>query len=214
MAEPLRLPRVKVCGLRRRDDVQAVVAAGGEAIGLVAHPSSPRHLDAVSAAGLVAALPDGVLPVLVTVEGSPEEVEREARAFGARAVQLCGRQEPRDWGAFPLPLLRRIGVAGGAERELERWRDVAAGFVLDHPQAPGGTGRAVDLELAARLAASAPCLLAGGLDAHSVGAAIERVRPAGVDASSRLESSPGVKDPARIVAFVRAALTALEGVHA
>lgn len=214
MAEPFRLPRVKVCGLRRPEDALAVAAAGGGAVGLVLHPPSPRHLEAHEAATLVAALPDHVLPVLVTVDASPAELGRAADACGARAVQLCGNEHAEDWRSFPLPVLRRVAVDQHAERELERWYDVAAGFVLDHPAAAGGTGRCVDLELAARLAASAPCLLAGGLDAQSVAAAVERVRPAGVDASSRLESSPGVKDPARVAAFVRAGLAAMQEVTA
>jgi phosphoribosylanthranilate isomerase len=133
---------------------------------------------------------------------------------GVRAVQLCGDELARDWTSFPLPILRRIAVRPGAERELDSWLGIAAGFVLDHPAGPGGTGRAVELELAAQLASRAPCLLAGGLDASNVAGLVERVRPAGVDASSRLESAPGVKDPARVADFVRAARAALAEVPA
>jgi phosphoribosylanthranilate isomerase len=214
VAERLRLPRVKVCGLRRTEDAAAAVAAGADALGLVLHPPSPRHLEPREAAELVATLPPDVLPVLVTLERAPEALERLARDLGVRAVQLCGAEHAADWRGFPLPLLRRLPVDASAEAELDEWCDVAAGFVLDHPAAPGGTGRDVDLDLAARLAAAAPCLLAGGLDAGSVSAAVERVRPAGVDASSRLESAPGAKDPARIAAFVRAALAAFQEVNA
>jgi len=214
VGEVFRLPRVKVCGLRSPREALAVVALGAEAVGLVARPPSPRHVGEHAAARLVSVLPARVLPVLVTVDTSPAALERLARVVGARAVQLCGVEHAQDWRAFPLPVLRRLPVDEQAEGELDAWCDVAAGFVLDHPASPGGTGRRVDLGLAARLAAVAPCLLAGGLDAHSVGPAIEHVRPAGVDASSRLESAPGVKDSARVAAFVRAALAALEEVTA
>jgi phosphoribosylanthranilate isomerase len=214
MAEPLVLPRVKVCGLRRAADARAAVAAGADAIGLVIHPASPRHLEEREATALAAALPPGVLPVLVCVDALPRRLERLALRVGARAVQLCGGEHAPDWRAFPLPVLRRLAVDAQADRELDAWRDVACGFVLDQPGAPGGTGRGVDLERAARLAAAAPCLLAGGLDASGVAAAVARVRPAGVDASSRLESAPGVKDPARLDAFVRAARAALQEVTA
>jgi len=214
VAEPLRLPRVKVCGLRRAEDVAAAASAGADAIGLVLHPPSPRHVEPREAAALVASLPPGVLPILVTVGARPDALASLARDVGARAVQLCGAEHAADWRGFTLPVLRRLPVDASAEAELDEWCDVAAGFVLDHPAAAGGTGRAVDLALAARLAAAVPCLLAGGLDAANVGAAVERVRPAGVDASSRLESAPGLKDPARIAAFVRAALAAFVEVTA
>jgi phosphoribosylanthranilate isomerase len=214
VAEPFRIPRIKVCGVRRAADALAVASAGGDAIGLVRHRPSPRHLEPAEGSALLLQAPGALLPVLVVVDADPKELERAARAYGARAVQLCGDQRASDWSGFPMPILRRIAVQAGAERELESWLAVAAGFVLDHPAAAGGTGHSVDLELAARLAARAPCLLAGGLDGSNVAAAVERVRPAGVDASSRLESSPGVKDAIRIAAFVRAARAALSEVPA
>lgn len=214
VTEPFRLPRIKVCGVRTLADALTVAAAGGDAIGLVRHAPSPRHLEPIAAGMLVTAVPSRVLAVLVAVDAEPGELEHAARLAGARAVQLCGRERAQDWRGFPLPILRRIAVGPNAEHELDRWSGVAAGFVLDHPASVGGTGQAVDLDLAARLAARAPCLLAGGLDATSVGAAVGRVRPAGVDASSRLERTPGTKDPARIEAFVRAARAALEEVAA
>jgi phosphoribosylanthranilate isomerase len=88
---------------------------------------------------------------------------------------------------------------------IESWRGIAAGFVLDHPSSAGGSGREIDLAIAAELARLAPCLLAGGLDERNVAERVRAVRPAGVDASSRLESAPGHKDPARVTAFIRAA---------
>jgi phosphoribosylanthranilate isomerase len=106
-------------------------------------------------------------------------------------------------------VLRRIGVTETAERELDAWREVASGFVLDHPSAAGGTGLGVDLARAARLASLAPCLLAGGLDAGNVAERIAAVLPFGVDASSRLELAPGRKDHARVAAFVQRAHNAL-----
>jgi phosphoribosylanthranilate isomerase len=214
VAEPFKLPRIKVCGVRTAADVLAVASAGGDAIGLVQHRPSPRHLEPHEAAALVATLPVGLSAILVVVDAQADPLERSARDAGVSAVQLCGGERASDWAAFPLPVLRRIPVQPGAERELEQWLGIATGFVLDHPAGPGGTGHPVDLELAARLAARAPCLLAGGLDAANVAALIERVRPAGVDASSRLESARGVKDPARIAAFVRAARAALAEVPA
>ena len=136
------------------------------------------------------------------------------RASGASCAQLCGDEDPQAFCELDAPILRRLAVDASAFAELDRWRDVAQGFVLDHPAAAGGTGRAVELELAAELAAQAPCLLAGGLDPDNVAERVRRVRPAGVDASSRLERTPGEKDPERVARFVEAAATALQEVHA
>jgi phosphoribosylanthranilate isomerase len=209
MVEPFRLPRIKVCGIASLADVAGVLTEI-DAVGLVAWDRSPRFLDASRAARVVAGLPASVLPVAVMVDKTPREAERWAREVGARAVQLCGGEAPEPWQDFALPILRRVPVVPGAEAVIEAWRGIAAGFVLDDPEEPGGTGRTVDLVLAARLASIAPCLLAGGLDAKNVAARVAFVRPAGVDASSRLESRPGRKDPARVEAFVRAARAALD----
>jgi phosphoribosylanthranilate isomerase len=205
MVELARFPSVKVCGVTLLEDVAGALAVGLDAVGLVRWPASPRRISADDAARLVRTLPPGILAVEVLVDARPEEVSP-----WAGAVQLCGGEAPEPWFDFRLPVLRRVPVAAGAELVIEAWNGVAAGFVLDHPEGPGGTGRAVDLELARELALLAPCLLAGGLDETNVAERVRAVRPAGVDASSRLETSPGRKDPARVESFVRRARAALK----
>lgn len=206
MVELPRLPRVKVCGLTRAEDALAALDLGAEALGFVFHEGSPRAADPGDVAALWTLLPARALGVAVVVEAEPLGARALLERTGLAAVQLCGDQEPADWRDFGAPLLRRVGVDAGGAAELERWRGVASGFVLDHPAAAGGTGREVDLELAAQLAGAGPCLLAGGLDGTRVAEAVRRVRPAGVDASSRLECAPGVKDPGALEAFVTSAL--------
>ncbi|HEX9792992.1 MAG TPA: phosphoribosylanthranilate isomerase [Planctomycetota bacterium] len=210
MSADFVLPRIKVCGTCRLIDALVAVEAGADAIGMVFHEASPRSVPLPAALRIAANLPPTVLPVGVYVDADPERTLEHATIAGVRMVQLCGSQRAEDWRAFPLPLLRRLGVDAAAADELEAWRGIAAGFVLDHPSAPGGTGRQVDAALAAQLAAAAPCLLAGGLDETRVAAAIHAVHPFGVDAASRLETAPGRKDPDRVRAFVRAAHSALE----
>ena len=205
MPDAPRIPRVKVCGVTALADVEGAFVHGVDAIGLVRWPNSPRFLAADSAAALAASLPSGILAVEVLVDADPGEVSP-----WAKVVQLCGGEAPEPWFDFRIPILRRLPVAPGSEVVLEAWAGVAAGFVLDHPSGPGGTGKGVDLDLAAELARRAPCLLAGGLDEGTVGERVRRVRPAGVDASSRLETAPGRKDPARVAAFAREADAALE----
>ena len=204
------LPRIKVCGLTRPEDVRAAVEAGAEALGFVRHPPSPRDLDVDTAAALVRAVPAGLVTVAVVVDAEPAEVGQYLEATGLGWVQLCGEEEPEPWRTFGAPLLRRVGVDEGAEEELRRWEGVATGFVLDHPRTPGGSGLCVEVGRAAALAELAPCLLAGGLGPDNVRERTLAVRPRGVDASSRLESSAGVKDPSTVRDFVRAARAALE----
>lgn len=210
MRSPKILPRIKVCGVKSADDVRDALEFGLGAVGLVAHPASPRHVTYEQAAAVINGIPLAVLPVVVLVDRDRAFAERWIAKTGAGAVQLCGHEEASQWMHFTAPILRRISVGKDAEREIEAWREIAALFVLDHPDAPGGTGQGVDLDRAAELARLAPCLLAGGLDPDNVIERIERVRPYGVDASSRLESAPGKKDPDRVAEFVLAASTALK----
>ena len=210
MRPAFHLPRVKVCGLRRSSEVEAATAAGADAIGLIAVRSSPRFIEAKEARALIQALPSGVQAVAVFTDTTPAEVKAWFATAGADAVQLCGNEQSSQWRDFPVPILRRIAVDNTADDEIERWRRVAAGFVLEHPSQAGGSGLPVDLERAAALCRLGACMLAGGLDATNVAARIRSVVPRGVDASSRLESTPGRKDPALIQAFVLAARAAFE----
>jgi tryptophan synthase beta subunit len=191
---------VKVCGVRSPDDL----GERPDAAGIVLWPRSPRYLDPRAAAELARALPKGVLRVAVTVDASPRDVPE-----WADLVQLCGSETADGWQDFRVPILRRVPTTESGESMIHSWRGVATGYVVDHPSSEGGSGQEVDPAFASRLARLAPCLLAGGLDGTNVGRLVELVRPAGVDASSKLESSPGRKDPQRVAAFVRAARAAL-----
>ena len=206
----IHLPEIKVCGRTRAEDVAGALEAGAEARGLVFHPPSPRSIEPATAAELVAGLPPEILTVAVVVDIEPPAAAELLETTSLRALQLCGPQDPADWRDFQCPLLRRLGVEAAAVQELGKWASTAAGFVLDHPASAGGSGQRVDPEIAADLARRAPCLLAGGLDPENVAAAIRAVRPRGVDASSRLESSPGQKDPTRVRDFVRGALSTFQ----
>lgn len=202
--------RVKVCGLCRHEDVAAAIAAGADDVGFVSFEPSPRHLSPLQIIALADSLVDrGVRGVLVTVDADPDVSARLVDDARLGAVQLCGDEDPFDWrGEYPFAILRRVPVREGAESEIERWGDVADLFVLDHPVSAGGSGRSVDRALAAEFAARGPCLLAGGLGAESLEAGLDgRLvdRLVGVDASSRLEKSRGVKDHLAIARFVEAA---------
>ena len=207
----MKLPRIKVCGLARVEDVHTALAAGAEAVGAVHYAPSPRSVEVTEMVQLFAEVPPEVLTVGVVVDLAADQVGPFLAASGVRALQLCGPQTPEAWAGAPVPLLRRIPVDARGADELRAWQGVAAGFVLDHPKTAGGSGQTVDFALAAKLATQAPCLLAGGLSAGNTSEAIDAVRPHGVDASSRLEQMPGRKNPAAVYAFVQAAHAALCG---
>ncbi|MEP7121641.1 MAG: phosphoribosylanthranilate isomerase [Byssovorax sp.] len=210
MKAEFAVPRVKVCGITRAEDLLAAIAAGATAIGFVEYPASPRAVTRERARELIEVIAGRVPAVAVLVDRDPDFAAAWMRASGATVVQLCGSERPEAWRGFDFPVLRRVGADASAEAEMAAWKGIAAAFVLDHPSAPGGTGLGVDVARAAHLARLAPCLLAGGLDENNVDDRVRAVRPQGVDASSRLEISPGIKDPMRVAAFVRAALGALQ----
>lgn len=214
-------PVAKVCGLTSAADVQLAVGAGADWLGFVSCPRSPRHLDDGAAVRLgrdARRFDASALTVLVTADRGPDDVLGLSADGAFDAVQLCGDEDPGEWSVASEgapALLRRIACPAGddlesALHEVERWRGVAAAFVIDDPGSAGGSGRRVDLAGALGLAREAralgaPCLLAGGLDGEAVaGLAPERAAPfLGFDASSRLESSPRTKCAARVAAFVR-----------
>jgi tryptophan synthase beta chain len=178
-------------------------------VGVVFHEPSPRHAELEQARSVFESVGEDVWKVLVTVDVGVEELKALALECGANAVQLCGEEVASDWEGFEWSVLRRIGVEDGALEEMERWRGVARAFVLEKPGVAGGSGESVDMERASALAEAAPCLLAGGLDGELVARAVQRVRPLGVDASSRLEVEPGVKEHEKVKDFVTNARTAL-----
>jgi phosphoribosylanthranilate isomerase len=192
---------VKICGLGTPGDVSAAAEAGADAVGFVWWERSPRHrpLDEIRALVGRSRRPT----VLVTVDLDSETLIAAAGRAGVDAVQPHGRN-----AAVAAAAARRVGLsvirpvsAGGVPV------DVAADDLLlvdtPDPDLPGGTGRPFDWSLAVEV--GRPFLLAGGLGPDNVAEAVKQVRPFGVDASSGLESSPGVKDADLIRRFVEEA---------
>jgi indole-3-glycerol phosphate synthase len=168
--EILSRPLVKVCGLTRRDDVDAAVEAGADMLGFILAEGSPRRTDAVLT------VPDDRLSVAVFVG--------DAQDAGSDLVQLYEREEGRVRGRDALLLYRGETVARVADLPWEE-------------QDPSHFKRAAAVD--GRL------MLAGRLGPDNVGEAVRAVRPWGVDAASRLESAPGIKDHDKVRAFVEAA---------
>ncbi len=200
------IPRVKICGVTRVDDAVLAAELGASAIGLVFWPGSPRCLDVATARAIVAALPPFVTAVGVFVDQPPAFVREVAAAVGLGAIQLHGRERVADYAGTPGRVIKAVPVTEDVTLEAIATlpRDVTVLLDAPDPARVGGTGRVVDWDLAARIAAVRPIVLSGGLRAENVAAAVARVRPAGVDVASGVERAPGVKDPDKLRAFFAA----------
>lgn len=195
---------VKVCGLTRLEDAKAAVEAGADWLGFVLKWEGPRRIAPEQAAEIAAAVPYATA-VAVMVAPTPDEALTLAARGGAQRVQLH-RVDPLGWPAdFPLPLTFAIPVAADGSL-TESLPSLSHLVMLDaaHATLPGGTGRTIPWDTARIVAGTRDVMLAGGLDGDVVGEALERVRPYGVDASSRLEEAPGIKDAAKVRRFVTA----------
>ena len=206
---------VKVCGVCDPQIADLAVDCGADWIGLVFEPRSPRHVSDAQADAVVEAVAGRADLVGVVVDATAEDCDRLASRFRLDAVQVHGTAATPDLLAeATVPVIRGINVASELAAYTLEWPP--AGLVLLDAAAeldgalPGGTGRSVPVEWAAGVARHRRILLAGGLGPDNVADAIERVHPFGVDASSGLESSPGVKDPRRVRAFVRTARAAFD----
>ncbi len=196
--------KVKICGLTRVEDVQAVVAAGADAVGFV-FAASPRRIAIDTAVRLCGYVPDGVLRVGLFLDQPKSEISQVVSSVPLDMLQFHGSEPEHECTAFDLPWLKAVAMedAGSVER-AERDFPHAAGLLLDsHSKGTrGGSGRKFDWSL------STPAVkniwLAGGLNADNVGNAIKTVRPYAVDVSSGVEIEPGIKDAVRINAFIKA----------
>jgi phosphoribosylanthranilate isomerase len=208
--------RVKICGIKTLDDALASLDAGADMLGLNFHPPSPRCLDRDAAARLTGHLRSrGARATLVGVfvNRPPAEVAEVMDECGLDLAQLSGDEPAEDLAALGPRAFKAIRAATQTDAAVQarRYRaDGTAGpaLLLDASGAPGsfgGTGQAADWDIAAMLAAELPLLLAGGLRPENVAAAVAAAKPWGVDVASGVESAPGVKDPAKMAAFVAAA---------
>ena len=196
--------RVKICGIMRVQDAEAAVRAGADAIGLNFYPSSPRFLSLERAAGLRGALPPFVSAVALFVNPSRVEVERVLETVWPSLLQFHGEEAPEFCAGFGVPWLKTCRVRPGVDL-LEYFRSYpgAAGWLADaFVEEYGGAGRSFDWSLLPD-ERERPLILSGGLGPGNVAEAIRRVKPWAVDVASGVESAKGVKDAAKIAAFIK-----------
>jgi phosphoribosylanthranilate isomerase len=195
---------IKICGITRIDDAEAAVACGANALGFVFWPKSPRFVDPFRARAIVAALPPFVTTVGVFVNQPAEHINGVASLVGLGAVQLHGDETPAFAALMRRAVIKAIALGGSVGTDpgrpgIEGW-SARVTILLDahDPQQRGGTGQTIDWKQAAGVAGSRRVLLAGGLTPGNVAEAIRHVRPFGIDVSSGVEASPGVKDHGKL----------------
>lgn len=195
---------VKICGVRTLEDALAAADAGADAVGFNFWPRSKRFVTPEAVAAFAPKLPPGLRRFGVFVDPSAAEVDRALSSGLIHTAQLHGDETPGFCARFTGRYVKALRLR--ALDELSAWD---CDLLLVDADAPGygGSGRTADWTLAAAAARLRKLLLAGGLTPDNVAGAIAAVHPYGVDVAGGVESAPGVKDHAKIVAFVRAART-------
>ena len=196
---------VKICGITRRDDALAAARLGAHAVGLVFCARSPRNVSIAAAQEVVAALPPFVMAVGLFVDAAARDIEAVLSEVRLDLLQFHGDETAAFCARFGVPFIKAARVRPGLDL-IQYVRDYGAarGLLLDAfvDGTHGGTGTAFDWSLIPP-DLSLPIVLSGGLNPANVSDAIRRVSPWAVDVSSGVESSPGIKDPQKIAAFMK-----------
>jgi phosphoribosylanthranilate isomerase len=217
----MSLFRIKICGVTRPEDAQAIAEAGADAVGLNFYPSSPRFVSDERATEIIAALPAGVAKVGVFVNLDAGSIRDKVQLLGLDWVQLHGDEPPEFIAELPgLAVIRAVRLQDRVSVVLPTTKGklvrLPNAVLIDAYSASGygGTGKTVAWEHipeARRRLAGLPVILAGGLTPDNVAEAIRIAGPDGVDVASGVESSPGIKDPVKVSRFVAAARGNLPG---
>ncbi len=198
--------RVKICGITRVEDALVASAAGADAIGLVFAPASPRRVTPDEAAAIRRALPPFVTLVGLFVDAEALQVTQALGRVAFDLLQFHGAESPEFCRQFHRPYIKAISMREGIDlHAAARAFSDAAGLLLDTHVAgvAGGSGQTFDWSRIPR-DLPRPLVLAGGLTPRNVAEAVRQVRPYAVDVSSGVEQSRGIKNPAKIAAFIEA----------
>jgi phosphoribosylanthranilate isomerase len=197
--------RAKICGLTREQDALAAAESGADAIGLVFHQPSPRYISVETAVSISKSLPPFVTRVGLFVDADVSTIESVLASGSVDLLQFHGSETPEDCQRYGMPYIKAVAMREEVNLPdiAERYAD-AAGMLVDAyvPGLEGGSGQTFDwTRIPANL--GKPVILAGGLTPDNVSEAIRQVRPYAVDVSTGVESSKGIKDAARIAAFMQ-----------
>ncbi|GEM20683.1 N-(5'-phosphoribosyl)anthranilate isomerase [Nitrosococcus oceani] len=197
--------RVKFCGITRREDAIQAIRLGADAIGLVFYPESPRAVSPQQAYQIVRELPPFVTVVGLFVNAASCYLQQILDKVPIDILQFHGEESPEECGYYGRSYIKAIRMAEGVDLpSLARSYESASALLLDAYQAgvPGGTGRAFDWRRIPKNFSKA-VILAGGLTPENIAQAVRQVRPYAVDVSGGVERIKGVKDAAKMAAFMR-----------
>ena len=197
--------RIKVCGITREHDLADAVTSGADALGFVLYAKSPRCVSLARLRLLARELPAFVMPVLLFVNASAEEIEAAVQVMPHALLQFHGDETPQACNAAARPYLRAARMGAGLDLlDFASRYPQAMGLLLDaHVEGYGGGGKQFDWSLLPPNV-PLPLVLSGGLNPVNVGSGIARVRPWAVDVSSGVESAKGIKDAALMRQFCQA----------
>ncbi len=198
--------RIKFCGITRGDDALAAAVLGVDALGFVFTRRSRRFIEPAAARAIRAALPPFVTSVALFMDDTPDWIAEAIAIAAPDLLQFHGAEPAADCERFGRPYLKAVPMGSVADvAAFAAAHPRAAGLLLDSHAlgAAGGTGERFDWARVPR-GLDRPLILAGGLDVDNVGTAVRIARPHAVDVSSGIESAPGIKDAARMRAFVAA----------
>jgi phosphoribosylanthranilate isomerase len=199
------MTRIKICGITREQDMHAVVNSGADAFGLVFYEKSPRHVGLQQAAQILRAVPPFITVVGLFVNPAAEYVREVLEKVSLDVLQFHGEETPEFCAQFGKPYLKAVRVKVGVDLIQYAARYAGAqGLLLDAyiEGTHGGTGESFDWELIPQ-DLPLPVILSGGLNAGNVAAAVKQVKPYAVDVSSGVEAAKGIKDVAKIAAFIK-----------
>ena len=206
---------VKICGLSTRETLDVALLAGADMVGFVFFPPSPRHIGLEAARELGKQAKGRATRVALTVDADDATLANIVEALAPDILQLHGKESVarlRDIKqTFGLPVMKALPVETAADlAALPGYAAVADRILFDaraprEATRPGGLGAVFDWRLLAKLDLALPYMVSGGLSADNVAEAVRVTRAGGVDVSSGVEATPGVKDPEMIRAFIRAA---------
>lgn len=200
----MTIVRSKICGITRVEDALAAVQAGADAIGLVFYAQSPRAVSCAQAQAILRALPPFVTSVGLFVNHPRAELTALLEQLPLDVLQFHGDEAPEDCSGYGRPWFKAIRMQAETDllAEMQRYQEAQA-ILLDTFVAgqPGGTGQAFDWSLIPKQLPK-PIILAGGLTIDNVRQAIDQVQPYAVDVSGGVEHSKGIKDPAKMQAFI------------
>jgi phosphoribosylanthranilate isomerase len=197
--------RVKICGITRQGDAAAVAASGADALGLVFHPGSPRHIETPVARAIALATPPFVTVTGLFVNAPAATIETILARVPLGLLQFHGSENNAECNVWGLPFIKSVAMQADVDllAVMGSYPD-AAGFLLDawQPQTHGGSGRTFDWQLIPSRS-DRPLILAGGLTPGNVAEAIRLARPYAVDVSSGVETAPGTKSAEKITEFMK-----------